>query len=139
MPYLHSYFVDVICIYCGAGIKLVCGMWLVISHATNGIPIAMMRKMIARIGVFRVINARIRNTKLIMESITDSIIGILSIIICNPGRIDVELEFVFGFVNIKQRPMMIDTIEMRRKQMLSFSSLLDFSSMIGFSSIGFPF
>ena len=95
---MHSYFVDVICIYCGAGIKLVCGMWLVIIHATNGVPIAMMRKMIARIGVFRVINARIRNIKLIMVSITNSIIGMLSIIICNPGLIDVELEFVLSTV-----------------------------------------
>ena len=78
---MHSYFVDVICIYCGAGIKLVCGILLMISYASNGIPIAMMRKMIARIGVFRVMNARVRHIKLTMASITNSIIGILSIII----------------------------------------------------------
>ena len=129
MLYLHSYFVDVICIYCGAGIKLVYGILLMISYASNGIPIAMMRKMIARIGVFRVMNARVRHIKLTMASITNSIIGILSIIIYNPGLIAFVLELVLGFVIIIYRPIMKHIIDMIRKNACNVPKLLDFLSV----------
>lgn len=126
---MHSYFVDVICIYCGAGIKLVYGILLMISYASNGIPIAMMRKMIARIGVFRVMNARVRHIKLTMASITNSIIGILSIIIYNPGLIAFVLELVLGFVIIIYRPIMKHIIDMIRKNACNVPKLLDFLSV----------
>ena len=100
-----------------------------ISYASNGIPIAMMRKMIARIGVFRVMNARVRHIKLTMASITNSIIGILSIIIYNPGLIAFVLELVLGFVIIIYRPIMKHIIDMIRKNACIVPKLLDFLSV----------
>ena len=77
-----------------------CGKLIWMYHTMSGIATPIMRMTSANFGAsFRVMNATMRQIRLISPAIPYSIKGILSISVCIPGLIDAELELVPGFVN----------------------------------------